>query len=58
MSAPIKHVQVGIMTVGQLGVLVALLRPYAGHTCASHVVNRAVRLARNQPLIGPVKPIN
>ncbi len=58
MSAPIKHVHIGVMTVGQLGVLVALLRRYKGHTCASHVVSRAVRQARNQPLIGPVKPLD
>lgn len=54
MPTPIKHVRVGVMTCTQLGALIDQLAPYAGHSCTSHVVGRAVRKVRNQPLIGPV----
>nr|WP_289073676.1 hypothetical protein [uncultured Halomonas sp.] len=48
-----KHVRIGVMKVGELGALLDRLAPYAGHSCQSHVLARAVRFTKNQPLIGP-----
>lgn len=58
MHKHLKHVRIGVMSVSQLGALVAVLRPYAGRSCASDVVDRAIRHARKQPLIGPIQPLS
>jgi len=49
----VRHVRFGPLDVATLGALMDSLAPYAGHSTSSHVVRRAARRVRGEPLIGP-----